>query len=203
MDILALQSVTLGKVGFPDLLPPGTPGNPQSAPLETALAAAVPRTRGTMLASAELPLLSSILMMGRMPPNNTACPSPPHCPGHQPLSVLGDTSGVLRASQNTSGLKLAAPGPRCDLQTCFHWLIMLYTLRCFAYIFLKISHVSVFPTEPGVLAALGLHSHRAATAWSPRGLPLSCEARVLGRPQCSPRLTAVYLASLLVDLTAP
>lgn len=140
MDILALQSVTLGKVGFPHLLPPGTPGNPQAAPLETAHAAAVPRTRGTMLASAELPLLSSILMMGHVPPKSTACtprPAPANCPGHQPLSVLGDTSGVLRAFQNTGGLKLAAPGARCDLQTCFHWLIMLYTLRCFAYIFFK------------------------------------------------------------------
>ena len=189
--------------GIPDLLPPGPPGNPQAAPLEATHAAAVPRPRGTMLASAELPLLSSILMMGHVPPNSTASPHPrPHCPGHQPLSVPGDTSGVLRASQSTSGLKLAAPGPRCDLQTCFHWLIMLYTLRCFAYIFFKISHVSAFPAEPGVLAAPGLHSHRAATAWSPRGLPLSCEAQVLGRPQHSPHLTAVYLASLLVDLTS-
>lgn len=135
MNILALQNVTLGKAGFPDLLPPGIAGNLQAVPLESAHVAAVPGTWGTMLASAELPLLSSILMMGHVPPNSTGCP--PHCPGHQALSVPGDTSGVLRASQNASGLKLAAPGARCDLQTCSHWLIMLYTLRCFVYIFVK------------------------------------------------------------------
>lgn len=62
------------KAGFPDLLPPGIAGNLQAVPLESAHVAAVPRTWGTMLASAGLPLLSSILMMGHVPPNSTGCP---------------------------------------------------------------------------------------------------------------------------------
>ena len=48
------------------------------------------------------------------------------------------------------------------------------------FYFLKNLDFSVFPTEPEVLAALGLHSHRAIITWSPRRRPLSHEAGVLG-----------------------